>query len=116
MTVDGTDYSINEPQLRPGRPRPRSRKGKLLPYNPKWYTKKYQGAGVRYEIGVCIQTGDIVWTNGPFPCGRWQDLKIFQHNGWDDGFGGDYGDDEDSGNESEQDEYQEHQKRTGWFR
>ena len=29
-----------------------------------------------YEIGVCIQTGWIVWKNGPFPCGSWSDLKI----------------------------------------
>ena len=33
---------------------------------------------------------------------------------YDDGFGGDYGDDEDSGTESEQE--QEYQKQTGWFR
>ena len=45
-----------------------------------------------------------------------QDESGGDGSGWDDGFGGDYGDDEDSGNESEQDEYQEHQKRTGWFR
>jgi hypothetical protein len=31
---------------------------------------------LRYEIGLCIQTGWVVWTNGPFPCGRFPDLKI----------------------------------------
>jgi hypothetical protein len=31
---------------------------------------------VRYEIGICIQTGWIVWVNGPFPCGEWSDIKI----------------------------------------
>ena len=25
---------------------------------------------------MCIQTGWIVWVNGPFPCGEWSDLKI----------------------------------------
>ena len=25
---------------------------------------------------TCIQTGWIVWINGPFPCGAWNDLKI----------------------------------------
>ena len=60
VTVDGTDFGIRE----------------LMPFNTKWYTKKYNGPGVRYEIGVCIQTGWIVWVNGPFPCGQWPDIKI----------------------------------------
>ena len=32
---------------------------------------------MRYEIALCIQTGDIVWTNGPFPCGLYPDILIF---------------------------------------
>jgi hypothetical protein len=32
----------------------------------------------RYEIALCIQTGDIVWINGPFPCGNYNDLTIFR--------------------------------------
>lgn len=35
-------------------------------------------SGLRYEIALCIQTGDVVWVNGPFPCGRWNDLTIFR--------------------------------------
>lgn len=31
---------------------------------------------MRYEVGVCLQTGDIVWTNGPFECGWFPDQKI----------------------------------------
>lgn len=27
-------------------------------------------------MGVCIQTGWIVWKNGPYPCGAYPDLKI----------------------------------------
>lgn len=34
---------------------------------------------MRYEIGVCIQTGWIAWVNGPFPCGDWPDLAIARH-------------------------------------
>lgn len=34
------------------------------------------GPGLQYEIGICIQTGEPVWTNGPFPCGSWSDLRI----------------------------------------
>jgi hypothetical protein len=33
------------------------------------------GPAVRYEIGVSIQTGWIVWANGPFPAGH-SDSKI----------------------------------------
>ena len=27
-------------------------------------------------MGICLQTGWIVWTNGPYPCGAWPDLNI----------------------------------------
>lgn len=40
---------------------------------------KFHGSGVRYEIALCIQTGLIVWTNGPYPCGKWSDISIFRH-------------------------------------
>lgn len=60
ITVDGTDCKIQEP----------------LPFDRKWFSHKFKGPGVRYEIGICIQTGWIVWVNGPFPCGRYPDLKI----------------------------------------
>ena len=60
VTVDGTDCPIPEPS----------------PFSRKWYSHKFHGPGVRYEVGVCIQTGWIVWVNGPFPCGEWPDLKI----------------------------------------
>jgi hypothetical protein len=33
------------------------------------FRPKLNGFGVRYEIAICIQTGWIVWINGPFPCG-----------------------------------------------
>ena len=59
-SVDGTDFRIREPH----------------PFNKKWFSKKFRGPGLRYEVGVCIQTGWIVWINGPFPCGEWPDLKI----------------------------------------
>ena len=46
------------------------------PFNKKWFSKKFKGPGVRYEVAICIQTGWIVWINGPFPCGEWPDRKI----------------------------------------
>jgi DDE superfamily endonuclease len=33
---------------------------------------------LRYEVALCIRTGDIVWVSGPFPAGQWPDLKIFR--------------------------------------
>lgn len=39
---------------------------------------KFKHAGLRYEIAVCILTGDIVWVIGPFPCGAWPDISIFR--------------------------------------
>jgi hypothetical protein len=41
-----------------------------------WYSHKFHGPALRYELGLCIQTGWIVWKNGPYPAGTWSDLKI----------------------------------------
>jgi hypothetical protein len=60
VSVDGTDFGIYEPS----------------PFSPKWYSHKLNGPGLRYEIAICIQTGEPVWINGPFPCGSWPDLRI----------------------------------------
>ena len=53
VTVDGTDFRIYEPS----------------PFDRIWYSEKFNGPALRYEIGVCIQTGWIVWVNGPYPAG-----------------------------------------------
>jgi hypothetical protein len=34
------------------------------------------GPGLRYEIGLNIRRGDIVWIHGGLPCGTWSDLKL----------------------------------------
>ena len=62
VSVDGTDFEIYQWQ----------------PFWKGWYSHKFKGPGLRYEVGICIMTGDIVWIHGPFPCGRWPDLKIFR--------------------------------------
>lgn len=31
---------------------------------------------MRYELGISIQNGDLVWLLGPFPCGSHPDIKI----------------------------------------
>ena len=62
ISVDGTDFQIYQWE----------------PFWKGWFSHKFKGPGVRYEVGVCILTGDIVWLHGPFPCGLWPDLKIFR--------------------------------------
>ena len=39
------------------------------PFNQSWYSYKFHGASLRYEIGVSIETAIIIWANGPLPCG-----------------------------------------------
>jgi hypothetical protein len=62
VSVDCTDCKIEEPQ----------------PFSKKWFSHKFSGAGLRYEVGLSIERGDIVWINGPFNCGDWPDVRIFR--------------------------------------
>jgi hypothetical protein len=48
-----------------------------FPFDKKWYSHKFHGPGLRYELAVSIFGGDIVWVNGPFPCGDFNDIAIF---------------------------------------
>ena len=65
VTVDGTDFPIVEPwQFE-------------LEFNRKFYSHKFKQSGLRYEVAIAVYTGDIVWFHGPFPCGAFNDLKIF---------------------------------------
>ena len=48
------------------------------PATEAFYTHKHNGSGLRYEIALCILTGDIVSVIGPFPCGDWPDVEIFR--------------------------------------
>jgi hypothetical protein len=62
--VDGTDFKIYNPHI----------------FDKKWYSFKFRSAGLRWEVAVSIYSGDIVWINGPFPCGQWPDLKIYRES------------------------------------
>ena len=64
MSVDGTDCMIPE----------------QTPWTKKWWSHKFNGPGVRYEIAIAIRTGLIVWINGPFPCGSYPDVNIFERD------------------------------------
>ena len=69
ISVDCVDFPIEEP----------------FPYekawSKRWYSEKENGAGLWYELGVCIANGFIVWTNGPFACGKHNDWDIFSTKG-----------------------------------
>ena len=49
------------------------------PFNKTWNSHKLGGAVVAYELATCIQTGDIVSFNGPFPAGGCPDIKNFRN-------------------------------------
>jgi hypothetical protein len=64
ISVDGTDVLI--PQ-----------QGPAIPGNP-FSLFKFKGkCRLRYEIGVDILAGNIVWVNGPYAAGKYTDIKIF---------------------------------------
>ena len=60
VSIDGTDCPIWEP----------------WPFDPKWFSHKFKSAGLRYEVGLCINTGEIVSVFGGYPCGDWPDLEV----------------------------------------
>jgi hypothetical protein len=35
-------------------------------------------SALQYEVGVGIMSGEIVWINGPFPAGMFNDITIFR--------------------------------------
>lgn len=62
VSVDGTDCEIQRQAACP----------------EAFHSHKHLGPGLRYELAICILTGDIVWVIGPFPCGDWPDVSIFR--------------------------------------
>ena len=62
VSIDGTDFRIYQ----------------WKPFWKGWYSHKFKGPGLRYEVRPNIMTGQIVWIHGPFPCGEWPDLNIFR--------------------------------------
>jgi hypothetical protein len=65
--VDGVDCPIQEP----------------YPFHKGIFSEKPNGPGYKYEVGVCIKTGAIVWVNGPFKAGK-HDSTIFKEDGLKD--------------------------------
>lgn len=61
MSIDGTDFKVQEPN----------------PRNKKWMSYKFRGSALRYEVGISIYSGDICWVNGPHR-GAKHDISIFR--------------------------------------
>ena len=64
VSVDGTDFRIQEQS----------------PFWSGWRSFKTNGPSLRYEVGLCIQTGYIVWINGSFAPGPFPDIVIFRRD------------------------------------
>lgn len=62
--MNGTDFRIREP----------------YPFDKNWFSHKFKGLGLCYEVGISIIGGHIVWANGPFPCGQFPDLNMFRRD------------------------------------
>jgi hypothetical protein len=65
LSVDGVHCRIYEPRTQP---------------SSGWYSKKFNKAGLMYELGIAIYHSKIVWINGPFPAGQ-NDMKVFKKPG-----------------------------------
>ena len=66
MSIDGTDFRI--PQ-----------KGAAAKGNS-FASFKFNGkSALRYEIGLDILEGNLIWIQGPYPAGSWTDISIFRH-------------------------------------
>ena len=61
LLIDGTDFRIAKKYWKP------------------FYSYKFKTSGFRYEVGLCIKTGDICWWAGPYLPGIWNDEMIFRN-------------------------------------
>ena len=53
--------------------------GQAVKGNP-FSSHKFAGkCALRYELGVDIIDGNLVWLEGPFPAGKFTDITIFRH-------------------------------------
>ena len=62
--MDGVDFKITEPQ----------------PFSSQWWSHKFNGPALRYEISVSIHSGKFSSIYGPYPPGPFPDLNIFREN------------------------------------
>jgi hypothetical protein len=68
ITVDGVHCRVCEP------------KHPIQSKNPRFYSHKFNQAGVDYELGISVYHNALVWMNGPFPAGD-HDINVFCSKG-----------------------------------
>jgi DDE superfamily endonuclease len=68
VSVDGTHCWIKEP----GHP--------TWSQDTKYYSHKYNKAGLNYELAIALSTSRLVWMNGPYPAGS-NDISVFCKKG-----------------------------------
>ena len=68
MTVDGVHCWCYEP------------KHPEFSMDTKYYSHKYNKAGLNYELGVSISESRLIWMKGPFPAGT-NDKTVFREHG-----------------------------------
>ena len=61
LSVDGTDFRVTKSYKKP------------------FYSYKFKKSGLRYKVALCIKTGEICWTAGPYLPGIWNDNVIFNN-------------------------------------
>ena len=65
LTVDGTHCPIKEPRKDP---------------SSQWFSHKFNGPALAYEVAISIFHNKVVWINGPFKAGE-SDRQIFRKPG-----------------------------------
>jgi DDE superfamily endonuclease len=63
VSVDGTHFHVKQPTD--------------FSVAKRFFSYKFKKPALSYEVALCIQTGSIVWINGPFP-GTYHDITIFR--------------------------------------
>ena len=65
ITVDGIDCSIFEPRRIP---------------STEWFSHKYNGPGLSYELAIAIHQQKLVWIRGPRRSGKYNDNTYFKED------------------------------------
>ena len=62
LSVDGVHFKIKEPRRTP---------------SARWFSHKFHGPGLAYELACSIHTHQLAWIRGPYPAAT-HDLAIFR--------------------------------------
>jgi hypothetical protein len=68
-SIDGADFRVKGKKLFNGRP------------DPRYYSYKFKGPGLRYLVAMSIRSSDIVFVSGPYLPGMHNDLQALRQSG-----------------------------------